>query len=61
MSFRYLRLKPCNMENTNSFETFLWFVVGFIGSGMAALLIIGWLKGMHWQREMKTKRRHSHH
>lgn len=48
------------MESTTSFETFLWLLTGFIGSGMAAFLIIGWLKGNQWQREIKMRKRQSH-
>jgi hypothetical protein len=48
------------MESTNTFETFLWFLAGFISSGMIAFLVLGWLKGNQWQREMKMRRRQSH-
>lgn len=48
------------MESTNTLETILWLLTGFIGSCMAAFLIIGWVKGNHWQREMKMRKRQSH-
>ncbi|MCB0699094.1 MAG: hypothetical protein H6551_04575 [Chitinophagales bacterium] len=45
------------MEDTNTLETLLWLLVALIGSGMTAVLVVGWLKGANWQREMKMKRR----
>lgn len=48
------------MESTNTFETFLWFLAGFISSGMIAFLVLGWMKGHQWQRELRTRKRHPH-
>jgi hypothetical protein len=46
------------METTTTLDVLLWSVIGFTGSSMTAFLILGWLKGMYWQRELKLKRRH---
>lgn len=43
------------MENTNLLETALWTITGIIGSGMIAVLALGWWKGNNWQREIKKK------
>lgn len=48
------------MESTNTLETFLWFFAGLIACGMIAVLMLGWMKGNNWQREMKAKKRHAH-
>ncbi|MEZ5015778.1 MAG: hypothetical protein R2800_01895 [Flavipsychrobacter sp.] len=48
------------MEDSITIDNMLWFLVGFLASGMAALLVFGWLKGQHFNREedLKMKRRH---
>jgi hypothetical protein len=48
------------MEQTTTIEPLLWSIIGFAGSGVATFLLLGWLKGMHWEREMKMKRRHNY-
>jgi|GEM_PF-2422901 len=48
------------MESTNTLETFLWFLAGLITSGMIAVLMVGWMKGNNWQREMKARKRQAH-
>lgn len=46
------------MEQTQSSDTLLWFITGLVITIMASTLIIGWLKGMHWERELKIKKRY---
>lgn len=48
------------MEHKTTLDAFLWCLVGLIGSGMAAFLILGWLKGLFWEKEMRMRRRHTH-
>lgn len=48
------------MENTNTFEMFLWLITAMILGLIVAVLTKGYLKGQQWQREMKLKKRHSH-
>lgn len=48
------------MEYTGTLDTFLWAVVGLAASLMTAFLILGWLKGLFWEKEMRFKRRHTH-
>lgn len=45
------------MEEVSTIDNFLWFIVGFLASGMGAVLIFGWLKGQHWNRDAELKRR----
>lgn len=45
------------MENTTVLDGVLWLLVGLVGSGMAAVLIIGWYKGAHWDKELKRRQR----
>jgi hypothetical protein len=46
------------MDQTTTLDGLLWSIIGFAGSSMTAFLILGWLKGMYWDRELKLKRRH---
>lgn len=45
------------MENTTFTDGLLWLIVGLVGSGMAAVLVIGWYKGMNWDKELKRRQR----
>lgn len=42
------------MEN-NLPETISWTIAAIVGTGMVGVLILGWLKGNNWQRELKKK------
>ncbi|WP_276131686.1 hypothetical protein [Polluticoccus soli] len=46
------------MEHTTNLDVFLWGIIGLMGSTMTTFLILGWLKGMYWERQLKLKRRH---
>lgn len=45
------------MESAIIFETLLWLLVGIVATGMSVVLVIGWLKGVQWQKEMQLKKR----
>lgn len=57
MIFCLLMQKTVIMESTNTSETLLWLLTAMIAAGMVSVLVIGWLKGMHWQKELKLRRR----
>jgi hypothetical protein len=40
-------------------DTLLWVITAVVACGMAGVLLMGWLKGVHHERElsMKTRRR----
>lgn len=46
------------MEHTQSSDTLLWWITGFVVTIMATLLVLGWLKGMYWERQLKIKKRY---
>ncbi len=46
------------MEHTQTTDTLLWCLTGFIVSIMATFLILGWLKGLHWEKERELKKRY---
>jgi uncharacterized membrane protein len=43
------------MHTNFTIDTFLWCLVVLIGFGMLAFLILGLLKGLYWEREVKMR------
>ncbi len=45
------------MENTTVLDGVLWLLVGVVACSMAAVLVIGWYKGMNWEKDLKKRQR----
>lgn len=48
------------MENTHS-DFALWLLSAIIVGFIVAVLTKGWLRGQHWQREMRLKKHRQAH
>jgi uncharacterized membrane protein len=46
------------MQSSNSFETMLWGIAGLVSVSMVIVLTLGWFKGVFWEQEYKTRKRH---
>lgn len=45
---------------TSILDKILWSLVYVAGSVALAFVVLGWLKGMYWENQLKLKKRHSH-
>lgn len=41
-------------------DSFLWALVSVAAIAVIAFLVIGWLKGLFWEKEMRMRRKHTH-
>lgn len=41
-------------------DSFLWALVSMAAIAVIAFLVIGWLKGLFWEKEMRMRRKHTH-
>ncbi len=46
------------MQYTSTLNQILWCLVYVAGSLTLAVLLLGWLKGMYWEQQLKLKKRH---
>jgi hypothetical protein len=46
------------MQSSDSLEIMLWGIAGVVAASMAIVLALGWFKGVFWEQEIKTRKRH---
>lgn len=48
------------MKHTITLDVLLWCFTGIIFSLMVGFLLMGWLKGLYWERQVKMKNKGLH-